>query len=161
MDNFILNEEQSIKIPHGEISLDGLLYIPNDACGLVLFVHGSGSSRFSTRNQYVAKILNDARIATLLFDLLTPEEDVIDNQTGQLRFDIRLLASRLLDVTKWCREQSRFNSLNIGYFGASTGGGAALFAAASESNEVRAVVSRGGRPDWPEMLWTLFVHLHY
>ncbi|MGC1182349.1 dienelactone hydrolase family protein [Legionella sp.] len=147
MDKLILNDEQVIKIPSGEIFLDGILYIPNGALGLVLFVHGSGSSRFSTRNQYVAKILNEAGLATLLFDLLTPDEDIIDNQTRQLRFDIELLASRLLDVTKWCRKQSSFKSLNIGYFGASTGGGAALFAAASDLNGTSAIVSRGGRPD--------------
>lgn len=147
MDKLILNDEQNIKIPSGEIFLDGILYIPNNTLGLILFVHGSGSSRFSARNQYVAKILNEAGLATLLFDLLTPEEDIVDNQTRQLRFDIQLLASRLLNVTKWSREQASLKSLNVGYFGASTGGGAALVTAASEPNTIQAVVSRGGRPD--------------
>jgi len=124
-----------------------LLYIPKNAHGLVLFVHGSGSSRFSTRNQYVAKMLNEANLATLLFDLLTPEEDLIDAQTSELRFNIELLSSRLMDVTDWCvKELSNFR-FSIGYFGASTGGGAALVAASQESSVIKAVVSRGGRPD--------------
>lgn len=147
MTNFKLKEEHTVKIPSGEVYLDGLLYIPKEACGLVLFVHGSGSSRLSTRNQYVAKVLNEAGLATLLFDLFTPDEDVIDSQTRQFRFDIGFLASRLIDATKWCLKQSGLQSLNIGYFGASTGGGAALVAAATLSDTVRAVVSRGGRPD--------------
>jgi len=147
MTNFKLNEEHTVKIPSGEVYLDGLLYIPKEACGLVLFVHGSGSSRFSTRNQYVAKVLNEARLATLLFDLFTPDEDAIDNRTRQFRFDIGFLASRLIDATKWCLKQPALQSLNIGYFGASTGGGAALVAAATVSEKIRAVVSRGGRPD--------------
>jgi putative phosphoribosyl transferase len=147
MEHFLLNKEQSVKIPSDDIYLDGLLYIPKEACGLVLFVHGSGSSRFSTRNQYVATVLNGAGLATLLFDLFTLDEEDIDNQTRQLRFDIRFLASRLIDVTTWCGKQPILKSLNIGYFGASTGGGAALFAAAIESNRIHAIVSRGGRPD--------------
>lgn len=150
MDSFVLNKEQAIKIPSGENCLEGLLYIPQNTLGLVLFVHGSGSSRFSKRNQYVAKILNDAGLATLLFDLLTPEEDIIDNQTAQFRFNIKLLASRLLDATKWCGQQPIFKSLNIGYFGASTGGGAAMMAAASIPDAIAAIVSRGGRPDLAE-----------
>lgn len=139
--------EHSIVIPSGINQLDGLLYIPKQASGLVLFVHGSGSSRLSARNQFVAHCLNDANLATLLFDLLTPEEDRIDNLTREFRFDIGLLASRLVDVTKWCQTQPRLRSLNIGYFGASTGGGAALVAAAALPDTVHAVVSRGGRPD--------------
>ena len=113
----------------------------------MLFVHGSGSSRFSTRNQYVAHQLNEANLGTLLFDLLTPDEDRIDNVTREFRFDIGLLASRLIDVTNWCQTQSQIEDLNIGYFGASTGGGAALVAAAALPKVVNAVVSRGGRPD--------------
>ncbi len=147
MTNFKLNEEHAVTIPSGDISLDGLLYIPPKARGLVLFVHGSGSSRFSVRNQYVASILNEAGLATLLFDLFTPDEDVIDSQTRQYRFDIGFLASRLIDATKWCLKQPMLQSLKMGYFGASTGGGAALVAAATEPGVIRAVVSRGGRPD--------------
>lgn len=142
--------EQSIVIPSGTNQLDGLLYIPKQASGLVLFVHGSGSSRFSTRNQFVARCLNEANLATLLFDLLTPDEDHIDNLTREFRFDIGLLATRLVDVTKWCQIQPALHSLRIGYFGASTGGGAALVAAATLPDVVHAVVSRGGRPDLAE-----------
>lgn len=147
LSHFTLDTEHSITIPSGNISLDGLLYLPKKAHGLVLFVHGSGSSRFSVRNQFVARILNKANLATLLFDLFTPSEDAIDSQTHQLRFDIKFLASRLIDATQWCRKQAQLNTLPIGYFGASTGGGAALVAAASAPNLIYAVVSRGGRPD--------------
>jgi putative phosphoribosyl transferase len=139
--------EHSIAIPSGTIQLDGLLYVPKKSSGLVLFVHGSGSSRFSTRNQFVARCLNKANLATLLFDLLTPEEDLVDNLTREFRFDIQLLASRLVNVTKWCKAQPELRPLGTGYFGASTGGGAALVAAATLPEEVHAVVSRGGRPD--------------
>jgi len=139
--------EHSITIPSGTSQLDGLLYIPKQASGLVLFVHGSGSSRFSTRNQFVAHCLNEANLATLLFDLLTPEEDHIDNLTRAFRFDIGLLASRLVDVTRWCQKQPVLHPMNIGYFGSSTGGGAALIAAATLPDTVHAVVSRDGRPD--------------
>ena len=141
MKNFKVNETHLITIPSGKIYLDGLLYIPKDACGLVVFVHGSGSSRFSVRNQFVSQVLNEAGLATLLFDLFTPEEDVIDSQTRQLRFDIGFLASRLIDVTKWCLAQPMLEPFNIGYFGASTGGGAALVAAATEPDVVRAGVN--------------------
>lgn len=147
MMNFTFDTLHSIKIPSGRITLDGLLYIPKAACGLILFVHGSGSSRFSRRNQYVVQFLNQAKLATLLFDLFTPEEDVIDSETAQLRFNIEFLASRLLDVSQWCLTQPILHSLPIGYFGASTGGGAALVAAASNPQIIHAVVSRGGRPD--------------
>lgn len=147
MTTFICDVEHSIAIPSGVNQLNGLLYIPKNAMGLVLFVHGSGSSRFSTRNQYVAHQLNAANLGTLLFDLLTPDEDKIDDITREFRFDIGLLASRLIDVTNWCKTQSDMQNLNIGYFGASTGGGAALVAAAALPEIVDAVVSRGGRPD--------------
>jgi putative phosphoribosyl transferase len=147
MTNFTTDTEYSVIVPSEEVHLNGLLYIPKNASGLVLFVHGSGSSRFSVRNQQVAGVLNNAKIATLLFDLFTPEEDVIDSQTRQLRFDIKFLASRLINASKWCKQQKEFSSLAIGYFGASTGGGAALVAAATEPSIVDAVVSRGGRPD--------------
>ncbi len=147
MAHYTLDKEHTITIPSDNVSLDGVLYIPKDACGLVLFVHGSGSSRFSVRNQYVASVLNEGRIATLLFDLFTPDEDAIDSHTRQFRFDIDFLASRLMDAKKWCLKQLVLSPLSIGYFGASTGGGAALVAAAMEPDKIRAVVSRGGRPD--------------
>lgn len=147
MDDFILNKEQAIKLPCNEVTLDGLLYLPKDACGLVLFAHGSGSSRFSSRNQFVAKALNGAGLATLLFDLLTKNEEAIDSQTGQFRFDIPLLAKRLVGTTEWCLKQLALGSLKIGYFGASTGGGAALVAEATQEKVIEAVVSRGGRVD--------------
>lgn len=142
-----VDTEHPVIIPVENIHLDGILYIPSYAIGLVIFVHGSGSSRFSVRNQYVARVLNEAKLATLLFDLFTPEEDVIDTRTSEFRFDIDLLASRLEAVTDWCTKQLITHDLSIGYFGASTGGGAALVAAAKKSSVIKAVVSRGGRPD--------------
>ncbi len=147
MTYFTYDAMHNITIPSGKASLGGLLYVPPNAYGLVLFVHGSGSSRFSVRNQHVARILNEAGLATLLFDLLMPDEDLIDSKTLEFRFDIEFLASRLLEVTKWCSDQPVLAPLAIGYFGASTGGGAALVAAAMKPELVKAVVSRGGRPD--------------
>lgn len=147
MTHFTLNTAHSITIPSGNATINGILYIPEEARGLVLFVHGSGSSRFSVRNQYVASVLNDANLSTLLFDLFTPDEDAIDSRTRQFRFDIEFLASRLLDATKWCHKQPQLCSLPIGYFGASTGAAAALVAAALKPDLIYAVVSRGGRPD--------------
>ncbi len=147
MTNFTLATEHLVIIPSKKIHLDGILHIPNDAHGLVLFVHGSGSSRLSVRNKQVANRLNEARLATLLFDLLTPEEEMLDAQTRELRFDIEFLASRLLDATDWCIKQLVAHHLEIGYFGSSTGGGAALVAAAEKTEIIKAVVSRGGRPD--------------
>jgi putative phosphoribosyl transferase len=114
---------------------------------LVLFVHGSGSSRHSPRNQIVARALNEAGLATLLFDLLTREEEAIDLHTAQHRFDIRLLAERLIHATHWAMQEKAARELRVGYFGSSTGGGAALVAAAELPRDVGAVVSRGGRPD--------------
>lgn len=125
----------------------GNLDIPKDANALVLFAHGSGSSRHSPRNQFVARTLNEAGLATLLFDLLTPEEEAIDMQTREHRFDIHLLAERLVHATKWAKQQEQTSNLRIGYFGSSTGGAAALVAAAENPRDVGAVVSRGGRPD--------------
>ncbi|MCL9684960.1 dienelactone hydrolase family protein [Legionella maioricensis] len=145
MKNYAVDTEHTVVIPSSKSHLNGLLYIPKGTESMVLFVHGSGSSRLSTRNQYVAKALNTGNHATLLFDLLTPAEEVIDNLTRELRFDINLLATRLIDVTHWCIKE--FPQLAIGYFGASTGGGAALVAAAQTPAIVKAVVSRGGRPD--------------
>lgn len=136
-----------IEIPINSIYLNGILHIPENANGIVLFVHGSGSSRLSVRNQHVANVLNTANIATLLFDLLTPEEEEVDEFTREHRFNIELLASRLVAVTDWLLQQPKTNHLSIGYFGASTGGGAALQAAAKKQSVIKAVVSRGGRPD--------------
>jgi pimeloyl-ACP methyl ester carboxylesterase len=132
------------KIPIGKETLFGQLSVPADAIGLVLFAHGSGSSRLSPRNQFVARHLEKRKIATLLFDLLTEEEEKIDEFTAELRFDIPFLAKRLLATTAWAKTES---NLPIGYFGASTGAAAALAAAAKKKSEIRAVVSRGGRPD--------------
>jgi putative phosphoribosyl transferase len=136
-----------VKIPAGAASLGGTLAIPEDATVLVLFVHGSGSSRHSPRNQFVARTLNEAVLATLLFDLLTREEEAVDLRTAQHRFDISLLAERLVHATKWAMEQTATRDLRLGYFGSSTGGGAALVAAAEIPRDIGAVVSRGGRPD--------------
>ena len=136
-----------VQIHAGRAVLSGNLHLPEDASALVLFAHGSGSSRHSPRNQFVARTLNDAGLATLLFDLLTPEEEAIDMQTRELRFNIHLLAERLVHATKWVKQQKQTSDLQIGYFGSSTGGAAALVAAAKISEDVGAVVSRGGRPD--------------
>ncbi len=136
-----------VKIPAGRATLGGNLTVPNGAKTLVLFAHGSGSSRHSPRNQFVARTLNDSGLATLLFDLLTHEEEAVDVQTRQFRFDISLLAERLVHATKWSMEQPATRELRICYFGSSTGGGGALVAAAELPDHVDAVVSRGGRPD--------------
>jgi len=135
------------RVPAGRAMLDGNLTIVAQTKGLVLFAHGSGSSRHSPRNQFVARTLNDAGLATLLFDLLTPEEESVDVYTREHRFDIGLLAERLVYATKWAKQQKQTRDLRVGYFGSSTGGGAALVAAAELPEEVGAVVSRGGRPD--------------
>ena len=127
--------------------LDGNVAVVDQATGLVLFVHGSGSSRHSMRNQFVARTLNQAGLATLLLDLLTREEESVDLYTREHRFDISLLAERLVWVTEWVKQQKQIAVLRIGYFGSSTGAGAALVAAAALPNDVAAVVSRGGRPD--------------
>lgn len=127
--------------------LEGLLTLPAAAQGIVLFAHGSGSSRFSPRNRFVAEILVHAKLGTLLMDLLTNEEDVIDARTRQFRFDIELLAQRLIGAVDWLSRQEQTRELPMGLFGASTGSAAALRAAAARSELVRAVVSRGGRPD--------------
>ena len=127
--------------------LSGNLNIPKDAIAIVLFAHGSGSSRHSPRNQFVARTLNEAGLATLLFDLLTQDEEAIDMQARELRFNINLLAERLVHATKWAKQQPQTRDLRIGYFGSSTGGAAALVAAVDLSQDIGAVVSRGGRPD--------------
>jgi putative phosphoribosyl transferase len=136
-----------VHIPAGRATLDGNLTIVDGATALVLFAHGSGSSRHSPRNQFVARTLNKAGLATLLFDLLTPDEELIDVRTAELRFNIGLLADRLVHATRWARQEQQTCHLRIGYFGSSTGGGAALVAAAALPQDVGAVVSRGGRPD--------------
>jgi putative phosphoribosyl transferase len=140
-------QEQLVSIPAGSVQLEGTLAVPKGAKGIVLFAHGSGSSRFSPRNRYVAEVLQDATLATLLIDLLTSEEEKIDRQTKQHRFDIALLAERLIAATDWLIQQPNTKHLGIGYFGASTGAGAALAAAAQRPGIVQAIVSRGGRPD--------------
>jgi dienelactone hydrolase len=127
--------------------LEGNLSLPEGARGVVLFAHGSGSSRHSPRNRYVARLLNAAKLATLLVDLLTSDEEAIDVRTAHLRFDIGLLAERLIAATDWLTQQPATRELRVGYFGASTGAGGALVAAAERSDVVGAVVSRGGRPD--------------
>jgi putative phosphoribosyl transferase len=136
-----------VQIPAGPAVLSGNLTIPENTKALVLFAHGSGSSRHSPRNQFVARTLNRAGLGTLLFDLLTPEEEALDVHTREHRFNIRLLAERLMHATKWTGEEAQTHDLRVGYFGSSTGGAAALVAAAELSQDVAAVVSRGGRPD--------------
>jgi putative phosphoribosyl transferase len=137
----------SVRVPFGTTSLFGDLASPPGASGVIAFAHGSGSSRFSTRNQHVAGILQQHGFATLLIDLLTPDEEAIDTRTAHLRFDIDLLASRMVAIVDWLRRWPATSALPIGLFGASTGGAAALVAAAARPHEVAAIVSRGGRPD--------------
>jgi putative phosphoribosyl transferase len=139
--------EEPVRLPVTGATLEGNLAIPDRAGGLVVFAHGSGSGRHSPRNRSVASALQSEGLGTLLLDLLTPAEDAADRQTGRFRFDIRLLASRLLDVTDELARNGRVAALPIGFFGASTGAGAALLAAAAWPENLRAVVSRGGRPD--------------
>src|SRR6266566_4915036 len=136
-----------IQIPAGRAVLSGNLTIPENAAALVLFAHGSGSSRHSPRNQFVARALNRAGLGTLLFDLLTSDEEALDIYTREHRFNISLLAERLVHATKWAGQQEETRDQRIGYFGSSTGGAAALVAAAELPQHVGAVVSRGGRPD--------------
>ncbi|MDQ2669669.1 MAG: dienelactone hydrolase family protein [Gemmatimonadota bacterium] len=136
-----------IRIPLDGVTLDGTLTIPPDARGLVLFAHGSGSSRHSPRNRYVAATLQERGFGTLLMDLLTAEEEQVDQVTRHLRFDVHLLADRLASAAHWAEDAPETAPLPVGYFGASTGAAAALVAAAREPSRVFAVVSRGGRPD--------------
>jgi putative phosphoribosyl transferase len=140
-------EAHLVLVNIGGITLQGSLTIPEGAAGLVLFAHGSGSSRHSPRNRHVAEVLNEAKLATLLVDLLTTGEEEIDIRTAHLRFDIGLLAERLAGTTEWLKGHPATRDFRIGYFGASTGAGAALVAAAERPGDVGAVVSRGGRPD--------------
>jgi dienelactone hydrolase len=143
----MIHQETAVKIPVGNVVLEGNLTVPSGAKCVVLFAHGSGSSRFSPRNQYVAKEFNKARIGTLLFDLLTQEEEEIDIATAEFRFNIDLLAERLIGATEWLKKNPKTKNFTFGYFGASTGAAAALIAAAKLPNDIAAVVSRGGRPD--------------
>ena len=143
----MIHQETVVRIPVGSVVVEGNLAVPSGAKGVVLFAHGSGSSRFSPRNQYVAKQFNKARIGTLLFDLLTNEEDQEDIETAEYRFNINLLAERLIGATEWLNKDLDTKNIVFGYFGASTGAAAALIAAAKLPNDVAAVVSRGGRPD--------------
>ena len=142
-----LSQAQMLRIPVGGVTLNADLVVPVEARGIILFAHGSGSGRHSPRNQFVARVLQQAEFGTLLMDLLTPEEERVDNQTRELRFDISLLAARLIASIDWTAAQPALKDLPIGVFGASTGAAAALVAAADRPDLVRAVVSRGGRPD--------------
>lgn len=143
-------EERPVRIATGRVTLDGDLGLPANARGIVLFAHGSGSGRHSPRNRAVAEALRQHGLATLLTDLLTLDEEAVDARTRHLRFDIGLLAERLVGVTDWLAREATTSDLSIGYFGASTGAGAALVAAAERPRQARAVVSRGGRPDLAE-----------
>ena len=136
-----------VTVAAGDVTLEGNLAVPPDARGIVVFAHGSGSSRFSSRNRYVAGVLNEGGLATLLFDLLTAEEHKVDVLTRELRFDIPLLSRRMVATVDWLGSESAVSSLPIGLFGSSTGAAAALNAAAERPARVAAVVSRGGRPD--------------
>ncbi|MBE0534845.1 MAG: dienelactone hydrolase family protein [Phycisphaerae bacterium] len=142
------SNEREVHIPiKGWRTISADMTVPQDAEGLVLFAHGSGSSRFSPRNRYVAQIMQEKFLATILIDLLTPTEESIDAVSRNLRFDIKLLSERVVAAIRWLRDQEEIGSMKIGCFGASTGAAAALAAAARMPDEVSAVVSRGGRPD--------------
>lgn len=138
---------KEVLIPLKGVKLEGELNLPDDALGLVLFAHGSGSSRQSPRNQFVARTLREGKVGTLLFDLLTAEEEQAEAYTRHLRFNITLLAERLIGVTRWALDKATTRDLTVGYFGSSTGAAAALVAAAGLRETIGAVVSRGGRPD--------------
>ena len=142
-----ISDRGEVQIKAGSVILRGELSVPEYASGIVLFAHGSGSSRHSPRNQYVARVIRGAGVGTLLFDLLTRQEEAIDNHTREFRFDINLLARRLIAATEWLSKETHASHLCPGYFGASTGGAAALIAAAELGTKLGAVVSRGGRPD--------------
>lgn len=139
--------ERTVRIATGTVSLEGTLGVPPHATGVVLFAHGSGSSRFSPRNRFVARVFRDAGLATLLLDLLSRSEEDVDEVTRHYRFDIAMLAERLVAAVDWLENEPDTGRLPVGLFGASTGGGAALVAATARPERVSAVVSRGGRPD--------------
>ncbi len=134
-----------VSVPVDSVTLQGEMFIPANAKGLVIFAHGSGSSRFSPRNRYVANVLHEHKVGTLLIDLLTADEEKTDSRTHKIRFDIPLLAKRLVDIGEWVMRTVK--DIKIGYFGASTGGAAVLIAASHQPDKVASVVSRGGRPD--------------
>jgi dienelactone hydrolase len=140
-------EREAVRIPAADITIEGDLVVPTAPAGLVIFAHGSGSSRFSRRNRIVADALSDGGFATLLLDLLTREEEVVDQHTGQFRFDIERLATRVTTAIDWSSSQPALTRLPIACFGASTGAAAVLIAAAARPARVHAVISRGGRPD--------------
>lgn len=140
-------DSRLVQISTGSVTLEGCLDLPETPQGIVMFAHGSGSSRHSLRNQFVARTLHAAGVGTLLFDLLTAEEEQVDRYTRQIRFDIELLARRMVVATDWLLRQPEARRLSIGYFGGSTGAAAALFAAAARPAHVQVVVARGGRPD--------------
>lgn len=148
-------ERTPIRIPSGNINLQADVALPDRAAGLVIFAHGSGSSRHSSRNRHVADILNRGQIATVLADLFTMDEEAEDRRSAELRFNIGFLVRRLMGITDWVRQQDTLKTLGLGYFGASTGAAAALAAAAESPGPVRAIVSRGGRPDLtgPDLGW--------
>jgi pimeloyl-ACP methyl ester carboxylesterase len=139
--------KEAVRIPVGGVTVDADLHVPERAAGLVIFAHGSGSSRFSRRNRAVAAALEDAGFGTLLLDLLTPDEESIDERTRQYRFDIDMLGERVIGAIDWTRTRPDLQRLPVALFGASTGAAAALIAAAARPQAVRAVISRGGRPD--------------
>ena len=143
----MIHQQTTVRIPIDNMVVEGNLTLPSGTKSMVLFAHGSGSSRFSPRNQYVARAFNAQKIGTLLFDLLTNEEDQEDLETAEYRFNINLLARRLIGATQWLKKDPQTKNLALGYFGASTGAAAALVAAAKLPNDIAAVVSRGGRPD--------------
>jgi pimeloyl-ACP methyl ester carboxylesterase len=147
MSQAVAVEQRTVRIETGTVTLDGDLGIPPNAHAVVLFAHGSGSSRFSSRNKRVASLLQSCGFATLLMDLLTPNEDDIDRHSGEYRFDIGRLAERLVGAVEWLGREAATARLPVAIFGASTGGGAALVAAAEVPDRIAAVVSRGGRPD--------------
>jgi putative phosphoribosyl transferase len=151
VDNNFKLRDNNITIPllknNRHYNVQGILTIPEDSKGLVIFAHGSGSGRQSPRNQYVAKVLNNYGISTLLLDLLTEEEEKVDDLTGEYRFNIELLADRLISVTDWLLKQENTKDKILGYYGASTGSAAALIAADKRSSKISAIVSRGGRVD--------------
>jgi predicted phosphoribosyltransferase/dienelactone hydrolase len=142
-----MTRAEEVRLPVDQVEVHASLTVPPDALGLVIFAHGSGSSRFSPRNQYVARVLHERGLATLLLDLLTEDEETVDLRTRELRFDIGLLASRLADAARWAQRHPALSGMPIGYFGSSTGGGAALVAATLHPEPIFAIVSRGGRPD--------------
>jgi putative phosphoribosyl transferase len=140
-------EDGLVYVPAAGVTLEGNLLLPPRPAGVVMFAHGSGSSRFSSRNRYVAEVLRENNLGTLLIDLLTRKEELVDERTAHLRFDIAMLADRLVGASQWLSKQTETSRMKIGLFGASTGGGAAIVAAARVPELIAAVVSRGGRPD--------------